>query len=123
MSSHSLNIVHLIGNLTRDPELRYTQSGAPVCSIGLATNRNWVTESGEKKEETEFHKITTWQKLAELCSQILHKGDKAYFEGRLRTSKFQDKDGVERTITEIVANEMIALTGKQQPREEVNTHA
>jgi single-strand DNA-binding protein len=123
MSSHSLNIVHLIGNLTRDPELRYTQSGAPVCSIGLATNRNWVTESGEKKEETEFHKITTWQKLAELCSQILHTGDKAYFEGRLRTSKFQDKDGVERTITEIVANEMIALTGKQQPREEVNTHA
>jgi len=123
MSSNSLNIVHLIGNLTRDPELRYTQSGAPVCSIGLATNRNWVTESGEKKEETEFHKITTWQKLAELCSQILHKGDKAYFEGRLRTSKFQDKDGVERTITEIVANEMIALTGKQQPREEVNTHA
>ena len=71
MSSRSLNRVQLIGNLTRDPELRYTPAGTAVCTFGLATNRSWTTDSGEKKEEADFHRIVSWNKLAELCSQLL----------------------------------------------------
>lgn len=115
MASRSINKVILIGNLTRDPELRYTPTGAAVCTIGLATNRTWTTEGGEKKEETEFHRVVAWNKLAELCSQLLHKGDKAYFEGRLRTTKFNGNDGVEKTSTEIVAEEMMILSSRKAP--------
>src|SRR3989344_1197897 len=109
MSSRSLNKVTLIGNLTRDPELRYTPTGAAVCIIGIATNRTWVTDSGEKKEETEFHRAVAWNKLAELCSQLLAKGRKVYVEGRLRTSAWQTADGQQRTTTEIVIEDMILL--------------
>src|SRR3954451_3284501 len=83
LMAKSLNRVQLIGNLTRDPELKYTSSGTAVCSFGLATNRSWTTDTGEKKEDTEFHNILAWNKLAELCSQYLTKGRKAYVEGRL----------------------------------------
>src|SRR2546426_501881 len=76
MAVRSLNKVQLIGNLTRDPELRYTPQGTAVCSVGLATNRSWTTDTGEKREETEFHRIVAWNKLAELCSQLLAKGRK-----------------------------------------------
>lgn len=113
MSSRSLNKVTLIGNLTRDPELRYTPTGAAVCTIGLATNRAWVTDSGEKKEETEFHRVVAWNKLAELCSQLLAKGRKIYVEGRLRTSTWQAQDGSQRTTTEIVIDDMILLDSKK----------
>ncbi len=113
MSSRSLNKVTLIGNLTRDPELRYTPTGAAVCTIGLATNRTWVTDSGEKKEETEFHRVVAWNKLAELCSQLLAKGRKVYVEGRLRTSAWQAADGSQRTSTEIVIEDMIVLDSKR----------
>lgn len=113
MSSRSLNKVTLIGNLTRDPELRYTPTGAAVCTIGLATNRTWVTDSGEKKEETEFHRVVAWNKLAELCSQLLAKGRKVYVEGRLRTSAWQATDGSQRTSTEIVIEDMIVLDTKR----------
>lgn len=113
MSSRSLNKVILIGNLTRDPELRYTPTGAAVCTIGLATNRTWVTDSGEKKEETEFHRVVAWNKLAELCSQLLSKGRKVYVEGRLRTSAWQAQDGTQRTSTEIVIEDMIVLDSKR----------
>ncbi|HLD24315.1 MAG TPA: single-stranded DNA-binding protein [Patescibacteria group bacterium] len=113
MSSRSLNKVTLIGNLTRDPELRYTPTGAAVCTIGLATNRSWVTDSGEKKEETEFHRVVAWNKLAELCSQLLAKGRKVYVEGRLRTSAWQAQDGTQRTTTEIVIEDMILLDSKR----------
>ena len=75
--ARSLNRVQLIGNLTRDPELRYTPQGTAVCTIGLATNRYWTTDSGEKHEETEFHRIVAWNKLAELCSQFLQKVEKS----------------------------------------------
>jgi single-strand DNA-binding protein len=92
MSARSLNKVQLIGNLTRDPELRYTPTGAAVCTIGLATNRTWTTDSGEKKEETEFHRVVAWNKLAELCSQLLAKGRKIYVEGRLRTNSWTAQD-------------------------------
>lgn len=110
--ARSLNKVQLIGNLTRDPELRYTPSGAAVCTIGLATNRQWVTEAGEKKEDAEFHRLVAWNKLAEICSQLLKKGRKIYVEGRLQTRKWQGQDGNERQTTEIVISDMIILDPK-----------
>jgi len=113
MASRSLNKVQLIGNLTRDPELRYTPTGAAVCTIGLATNRTWVTEAGEKKEETEFHRVVAWNKLAELCSQLLTKGRKVYVEGRLRTNQWQGQDGAQRSTTEVVIEDMIILDSKR----------
>ena len=113
MASRSLNKVQLIGNLTRDPELRYTPTGAAVCTLGLATNRTWTTESGEKKEETEFHRVVAWNKLAELCSQLLTKGRKIYVEGRLRTNTWQAADGTSRSSTEIVIEDMIILDSRR----------
>jgi len=113
MASRSLNKVQLIGNLTRDPELRYTPTGAAVCTIGLATNRSWTTESGEKKEETEFHRVVAWNKLAELCSQLLTKGRKIYVEGRLRTNAWTAQDGTQRSTTEVVIEDMIILDSKK----------
>jgi len=88
-SRASLNKVMLIGNLTRDPEMRYTPSGAAVCTFGMATNRYYTASDGEKKEETEFIKIVSWNKLAELCSQLLTKGRKVYVEGRLQTRNWE----------------------------------
>lgn len=113
MSSRSLNKVQLIGNLTRDPELRYTPTGAAVCTMGLATNRAWTTDAGEKKEETEFHRVVAWNKLAELCSQLLIKGRKIYVEGRLRTNAWQTADGTQRSTTEVVIEDMIILDSKK----------
>jgi single-strand DNA-binding protein len=108
----SLNRVQLIGNLTRDPELRYTPSGAAVCSFGLATNRSWTTDTGEKKEDTEFHNIVAWNKLAEICSQYLTKGRKAYVEGRIATRSYTGKDGQQHQRTEILIEDMIILDSK-----------
>jgi single-strand DNA-binding protein len=108
----SLNRVQLIGNLTRDPELRYTPSGNAVCTFGLATNRSWTTESGEKKEEADFHRIVAWNKLAELCSQFLVKGRKVYVEGRLSTRSWTAQDGQQKSITEVVIDDMILLDSK-----------
>ena len=110
--ARSLNKVTLIGNLTRDPELRYTGKGTPVCSFGLATNRQWNDDSGEKKESVEFHNIVAWNKLGELCSQLLVKGRKVYVEGRLQTRKWTGQDEVERTTTEIVITDMIILDSR-----------
>lgn len=113
MASRSLNKVQLIGNLTRDPELRYTPTGAAVCTIGLATNRYWTTDAGEKKEETEFHRVVAWNKLAELCSQLLTKGRKVYVEGRLRTNSWTAQDGTQKQTTEVVIDDMILLDSKR----------
>lgn len=110
--ARSLNKAQLIGNLTRDPELRYTPSGAAVCTFGLATNRSWTTDTGEKHEESEFHNIVAWNKLAELCSQFLVKGRKVYVEGRLSTRSWQGQDGAQRQRTEIVIDDMILLDSK-----------
>lgn len=107
--ARSLNRVQLIGNLTRDPELRYTPTGAAVCSFGIATNRTWKTETGEKHEESEFHNIVAWNKLAELCSQFLVKGRKVYVEGRLSTRSWQAQDGSQKSRTEVVIDDMILL--------------
>ncbi|OGG30917.1 hypothetical protein A3I51_03740 [Candidatus Gottesmanbacteria bacterium RIFCSPLOWO2_02_FULL_38_8] len=118
MSVRSLNKVILIGNLTRDPELRYTPAGTAVCTFGLATNRQWTTQTGESKEETEFHRIVSWNKLAELCSQLLSKGRKVYVEGRLATRTWTGQDGAQRTTTEIVIDDMIILDSKKVFKEE-----
>lgn len=114
MSSRSLNKVMLIGNLTRDPELRYTPQGSAVCSFGLATNRSWMpSEGGERREETEFHRIVAWNKLAELCSQLLTKGRKVYIEGRLQTRSWETPEGEKRQSTEIVAEDMVLLDARR----------
>ncbi len=119
MPARSLNKVQLIGNLTRDPELRYTPQGTAVCTLGLATNRSWVTEGGEKKEDTEFHRLVAWNKLAELCSQLLFKGRKVFVEGRLQTRQWQAQDGNQRQTTEIVISDMIILDSRRAPGEGV----
>ncbi len=121
MATRSLNKVMLIGNLTRDPELRYTPQGTAVCSFGLATNRSWTTEGGEKREEAEFHRIVAWNKLAELCSQLLNKGRKVYVEGRLQTRNWQGQDGNQRTTTEIVIDDMIILDSRRITGEETGS--
>lgn len=110
MSSRSLNKVMLIGNLTRDVEVRYTPSGTAVATFGLATNRSWSSgEGGERQEEVQFHRIVAWSKLAEICGQLLFKGRKVFIEGRLQTRKFTGQDGQQREITEIVAENMMIL--------------
>jgi single-strand DNA-binding protein len=112
----SVNKVILLGNLTRDPEMHYTENKKPVCSFGLATNSSWVPyDSEEKHEETEFHRIIAWDKLAETCHQFLRKGRKVYCEGGLRTRSYTDKDAVKRTVTEIVLDELVMLD--QMPEE------
>lgn len=111
--ARSLNRVQLIGNLTRDPELRYTPQGTAVCTFGLATNRTWTTDNGEKKEDAEFHKIVAWNKLAELCSQLLTKGRKVFVEGRIANRSWTGQDGQARNTTEIVIEDMIILDSKR----------
>lgn len=110
MAARSLNKVMLIGNLTRDPNLRFTPSGAAVCSFGLATNRSWTpADGGEKQERVDFHNVVAWGKLAEICGNLLHKGDKAYVEGRLQTREWKGEDEQSRRTTEIVIDNMILL--------------
>ncbi|SRR5258708_5016716 len=121
MAARSLNKVQLIGNLTRDPDLRYTPTGAAVCTIGLATSRAWTTDAGEKREEVEYHRIVAWRKLAEICGQYLVKGKKVYLEGHLMTRKYTTQDGQEKTITEIVMDDMIMLDSKRSADEEMGT--
>ncbi len=113
MAGRSLNKVMLIGNLTRDPEMRYTPQGTAVTTFGIATNRSWKTDTGEVKEEADFHKLVAWNKLAEICSQLLRKGMKVYVEGRLQTRSYTGQDNVQRTVTEIVIEDMMILTPKQ----------
>lgn len=120
--ARSLNRVQLIGNLTRDPELRYTPQGTAVCSFSIATNRSWTTDSGEKKDEADFHRIVAWNKLAELCSQFLSKGRKVYVEGRLSTRNWTGQDGNQRSTTEVIISDMILLdsSGNRASKEEVD---
>lgn len=108
----SLNKVQLIGNLTRDPEVKQIPGGQVVATIGLATNFVWTDQSGQKQNKTEFHNIVVWRKLAEICGQYLRKGSKVYFEGRLQTRDWEGEDGIKRYRTEIVADNMIMLDRK-----------
>ena len=110
MSVRSLNKVMLIGNLTRDPNLRFTPKGTAVCSFGIATNRSWTAaDGGEKQERVDFHNIVAWSTLAEICGQLLHKGDKTYVEGRIQTRDWKTENGEDRRITEIIIDNMMLL--------------
>ncbi len=104
-----MNRAILIGNLTRDPELKYTPTGTAVCTFGIATNRSWTTADGQTKEDVQYHRIVAWQKLAELCGKLLTKGRKVYLEGRLTYRSFTGKDGALRSITEIVLEDFIVF--------------
>ncbi len=109
MANRSLNQVMLLGNLTRDPDLRYTPNGTPVITFSMATNRRWKTQTGELKDEAQFHRIVAWNKLAELLGQLLQKGTRVLVEGRLQYRKWTDQSGAERQTTEIVASDVIVL--------------
>jgi len=112
MASRSLNKVILIGNLTRDPEMRYTNSGTPVVTFGMATNKSWKDQDGEAKELAEFHNLVAWNKMAEICQQLLAKGMKVYIEGSLNTRSWEAEDGGTRYKTEIRVEDMILLDSK-----------
>lgn len=105
----NLNKAMIIGNLTRDPEVRNTQAGATVTSFSVATNLIWTDQGGQKQEKVEFHNVVAWRKLGEICGQYLRKGSKVYIEGRLQTRDWVGQDGVKRYRTEIVADNMIML--------------
>lgn len=110
----SVNKVILIGNLGRDPEVRYTPSGSAVCNVTIATTRSWKSkESGEKVEETEWHRIVFYDRLAEIAGEYLKKGRSIYVEGRLKTRKWTDKDGAEKYTTEVIALEMNMLGSRE----------
>jgi len=110
----SINKVILIGNLGRDPEVRYTPNGAAVCNVSIATTRNWKSkDSGERQEETEWHRVVFFDRLAEIAGEYLKKGRPVYVEGRLKTRKWTDKDGVEKFTTEIFADQMQLLGGRE----------
>ena len=109
----SLNKVMLIGNLGKDPEVRYTASSVPVATFSMATNESWQDQDGNTQERTEWHNIVTWRKLAEICHQYLRKGSKIYIEGRIQTRSYDDKNtGAKKYITEIVADNLIMLDGR-----------
>lgn len=117
----SINKVILIGNLGQDPELKYIADGKAVCAISLATNEKWKGQDGTPHEKTEWHRIVCWERLAEISAEFLKKGSMAYFEGRLQTRKYQDKAGVDRSITEIRADRMQML-GDPRPRASAADH-
>jgi single-strand DNA-binding protein len=115
--SRGLNKVMIIGNLGRDPEMRYTPSGRPVTTFSVATSRSWNTSEGERRVETEWFNVVAWSSLAEICKQYLTKGQQVYIEGRLQTRQWDDSDGNKHTSIEIVANEMIILGDRRDASE------
>lgn len=113
MAGRSLNKVMLIGNLTRDPNVRFTPNNTAVASFSIATNRSWTpADGGEKQEKADFHNIVAWSKLAELVGQLLHKGDKVYVEGRLQTRDWKNKEGQDQRTTEVIIDNMILLNSR-----------
>lgn len=109
----SVNKVIVIGNLGRDPEVRYTPSGSAVCNLAVATTRSWKSkEDGQRQEETEWHRVTLYERLAEIAGEYLKKGRPVYIEGRLKTRKWQDKEGRDCYTTEIIADQMQMLGGR-----------
>ncbi len=110
----SLNKIMLIGNLGRDPEIRYTPDGSPVANFSLATAENWTDKSGTRQERTEWHNIVAWNKLAEISKRYLQKGRQVYVEGRLRTREWDDKDGNKRRTTEVIASQIVLLGSRGQ---------
>ena len=114
MAGRGLNKVQIIGNLGRDPELRYTASGKALVNFTVAVGRVGRDQAGNRTEETEWFRVVAWDRLAETCNEYLKKGMKVYVEGRLQSRKYTDKDNIERTTVEIVANEMMMLDSRNQ---------
>jgi len=112
--SRGLNKVMIIGNLGRDPEMRYTPSGRPVTTFAVATSRSWNTTDGERHTDTEWFNVVTWGSLAETCKQYLTKGKQVYVEGRLQTRHWENKEGVKHSMVEIVASEMMMLGERRE---------
>jgi single-strand DNA-binding protein len=118
--SRGLNKVMIIGNLGRDPEMRYTPSGRPVTTFSVATSRTWNTADGEKRVETEWFNVVAWSSLAEICKQYLTKGQQVYIEGRLQTRHWDDTEGNKHTSVEIVASEMIMLGDRRDSESSIS---
>ena len=112
MAGRSVNKVTLIGNLGKDPELRYTSGGVAVASFSVATNESWKDPDVNTQERTQWHNIVAWRKLAEICGEYLKKGSRIYLEGRLQYRSYDDKNGVKRYVTEIVMDEMMMLDSR-----------
>lgn len=110
----SLNKVMLIGNLGRDPEIRYTTDGTPVANFSLATSENWTDKSGTRQEHTEWHNVVAWRHLADICKKYLSKGRQVYIEGRIQTREWNDREGNKRRTTEVVATQMVMLGSRTQ---------
>ena len=104
-----VNKVILVGNLGSDPTLRYTPSGTAVCNFNIATSERFTNKDGEKETRTEWHRVVTWARLAEICNEYLKKGKQIYIEGRLQTRSWEDQNGVKKYTTEVVANNMVML--------------
>src|SRR5207344_1190294 len=111
--ARGVNKVILVGTLGKDPEVRYSQAGAAMTSVSVATNESWKDKNGEKQERTEWHRVKFFGRLAEIAGEYLKKGGQVYIEGSLRTEKYTDKQGVEKYSTDIIANEMQMLGGRQ----------
>jgi len=110
----SVNKVIIVGNLGKDPEVRYAPSGSAICNVTIATSRNWKDKtSGERQEETEWHRVVFYDRLAEIAGEYLKKGKSVYIEGRLKTRKWTDKDGVDKYTTEVIASEMTMLGSRE----------
>ena len=121
-ASRSLNKVMLIGNLSRDPVIKSTASGATVCTFGIATNTNWKDESGELQERTEFHNLVSWNKLAEICAQILAVGMLVYVDGEIRTRNWDDENGVRHYRSEVRISDMKLLDSKGKSGHFITMH-
>lgn len=116
MAERGVNKVILIGRLGTDPEMKYTNTGTPVCNLNIATSETWLDKDGQKKDRTEWHRIVVWSKLAQVCGEYLKKGRQVYVEGRLQTRSWQDKSGNKRYTTEIIANS-VQFLGSQDRKE------
>ncbi len=116
--SRGLNKVMIIGNLGRDPKMRYTPSSRPVTTFSVAVNRSWKSPNGEHRSETEWFKIVAWGKLAEICNEYLKKGQQVYIEGRLKTRQWEDKEGQKHSTVELIANEMTMLSDRHIKNQE-----
>jgi single-strand DNA-binding protein len=114
MAGSGVNKVILVGNLGRDPEVRYTPGGQAVANFTVATNDAWTDKAGQKQERTEWHRIVVWGKLAELCGEYLSKGRQVYIEGRLQTREWTNKEGAKQYTTEVVGNQVVFLSGGER---------
>lgn len=112
MAQRDFNKVILIGNIGRDPEIRHSDNGSTMTTFSLATNSTWVDKEGNRSERTEWHNIVAWNRLAEICNQIIGKSDQVFIEGRLRTRSWKDESGQMFHRTEVIAEQMIKLGGK-----------